>query len=98
MAKKKRERRRRRREGQEGRNSAGRTKENGVQPFIPSPSQRTHHASSIDRNRRGEFPMRGGSYLIHSPWVLATLHGDYFTGGQGGRRRGGGSNSPAPGL
>lgn len=27
--------------------------------------------------------MRGGSYLIHSPWVLATLHGDYFTGGRG---------------
>lgn len=58
-----------------GRVSKG-TEESGVQPFIPSPST---YAPSIDRNRRGEFPMWGGSYLIHSPWVLPTLLGDYFT-------------------
>lgn len=31
--------------------------------------------------------MWGGSYLIHSPWVLPTLLGDYFTAD--GERRGG---------
>jgi len=39
------------------------------------------HAWRIDRNRRGEFPMCAGvgSYLIHSPRVLPTPRGDYFT-------------------
>lgn len=39
------------------------------------------HAWRIDRNRRGEFPMvcGVGSYLIHSPRVLPTPRGDYFT-------------------
>lgn len=33
--------------------------------------------------------MWGGSYLIHSPWVLPTLLGDYFTAdGEGGGGRG----------
>lgn len=41
------------------------------------------HAWRIDRNRRGEFPMRGGSYLIHSPRVLPTPRGDYFTANRG---------------
>lgn len=52
------------------------------------------HAWRIDRNRRGEFPMRGGSYLIHSPRVLPTPRGDYFTADQsvqGGRGRARGS-------
>lgn len=72
------------RKGQEGISKG--TKENGVQPFIPSLCT---YASSIDRNRRGEFPMWGGSYLIHSPWVLPTLLGDYFTAdGEGGGGRG----------
>lgn len=31
--------------------------------------------------------MRGGSYLIHSPWVLATLVGDYFTADVGRTHR-----------
>lgn len=43
------------------------------------PLYRLTHAWRIDRNRRGEFPMRGGSYLIHSPRVLPTPRGDYFT-------------------
>lgn len=34
--------------------------------------------------------MWGGSYLIHSPWVLPTLLGDYFTAD--GERRGGGGD------
>lgn len=34
--------------------------------------------------------MWGGSYLIHSPWVLPTLLGDYFTASGGREREGGG--------
>lgn len=54
--------------------------------YPPPPAYRPAHAWRIDRNRRGEFPMRGGSYLIHSRRVLPTPRGDYFTADWGGNR------------
>lgn len=81
------------RKGEEGKVKRGfpkGSKENGVRPFIPSLCT---YASSIDRNRRGEFPMWGGSYLIHSPWVLPTLLGDYFTASGGREREGRGDET-----
>lgn len=55
------------------------TKESGVQPFVPSSLLPAPTLGVLIEIEGGEFPMWGGSYLIHSPWVLPTLLGDYFT-------------------